>query len=71
MKYSNNRDFIDYVASLVAGGRWRFIPKGSRKHGCLKHRNGRQCPVPGSPAGDPRGLLNFKSRMRQIELAAE
>lgn len=68
MKYSKNKDFHNYVAALVESDKWMFIPKGHRKHGCLKHESDRKCPVPSSLSQDPRGFLNFKAMTRQIEL---
>ncbi len=35
MRYSNNKDFAAYVAALVRSGKWVYIPKGRRRHGCL------------------------------------
>lgn len=67
MRYSNNKDFAAYVAELVRSGKWVYIPKGRRRHGCLQHESGRKCPVPCSPGNDPRGFLNFKAMTRQIE----
>ena len=68
MRYSRNKDFQYFVRQLVSGGEWMFLPKNSRKHSALKHRQtGRKIPVPSSPDQDPRGLLNFKSMVRHIE----
>lgn len=68
MRYSKNKDFQVFISKLVSGGEWMFLPKNSRKHGALKHRQtGRKIPIPGSPDQDPRGLLNFKSMVRHIE----
>lgn len=70
MKYSRNKDFANHVETLVRSGKWVFVPKGSRKHGCLLHESGRKCAVPGTPGSNPRGLLNFKALTRQIESGA-
>lgn len=67
MRYSNNKDFADYVGKLVRSGKWVYIPKGRRRHGCLQHQSGRKCPVPFTPDNNPRSLLNFKALTRQIE----
>lgn len=61
MKYSSNKDFQVYIASLVASKKWN--KRG--RHALLLHINGQKLPVPSSP-GDYRALRNFKTGIRNI-----
>ncbi len=65
MKYSSNKDFQVYIASLVASKKWTYKKNKRGRHASLLHINGQKLPVPSSP-GDYRALRSFKTGIRNI-----
>ena len=55
MKYSSNKDFQVYIASLVASKKWTYKKNKRGRHASLLHINGQKLPVPSSP-GDYRAF---------------
>lgn len=61
MKISKCREIEERVRQLVREG-WEIWRGG--KHTCIKHPNGYQTTVPGTP-GDRRAVLNFEAEIRR------